>query len=194
MTTEFAVPNGPWISKTDAYSRYGLGSTDLDSIKPISIEPNSRAYGNIIKYNLCDVEQVHAKVVELRKTLQQGLPAGDTVPKRGATITRTNAKKEYNLNDNQIDRILPCIVKPNPHAPGQQMRIYNVSDVRALRDGIASLSSTPAPAAAAPQQQYPSTSSRGRNSGYYNDRNRFDGMSADDAAADMAGIFKWAGH
>lgn len=84
-------------SKTDAYDRYGLGSTDLDSIKPISIEPNSREYGNIIKYNLCDVEQIHAKVVELRKILQQGLPPGNTVPERGTTITRTDAKKGYKV-------------------------------------------------------------------------------------------------
>ncbi|KZV75215.1 hypothetical protein PENSPDRAFT_731760 [Peniophora sp. CONT] len=177
-TSRFARPRGAWITKTQAYSDYSLGPTDLDAIQPTSIERIANGRGFIHKYNECDVQLLRAKVVEMMATLQVGAPAGDTVPQRGGTIVRTKAKQQYNLHDNQIDRIRPCRIQTNPRRQGSEMRIYNVCDVQALADGIASLWDRPAPEDARIMRDAVPYGGPGDP-----DRNIFDVQSSDDAAA-----------
>ncbi|VDB85094.1 unnamed protein product [Peniophora sp. CBMAI 1063] len=144
---ERAPARGAWITKTQAYDRYSLGPSDLDNILPVSVERNSSGNGYIHKYNECDVRLLRAKIVDMVATLQVGAPEGDTVPVNGKTIVRTQAKRDYKLDDNQMDRIRPRRIQPNPHrSSASPMRIYNVCDVQALADGIASLKDRPAPA------------------------------------------------
>ncbi|VDB85096.1 unnamed protein product [Peniophora sp. CBMAI 1063] len=127
------------IDEEEACSRFCLGRTDLDSV-----EPNAPKNGQILKHSLRDVKRIHAKVAEMVKTLQAGTPAGKVVPRiAGGTLTRTEAKERYHLEDNQINRIRPCKVKVIERDGCEfTMRIYNTADVKALSQGIAQLGDT----------------------------------------------------
>ncbi|VDB85093.1 unnamed protein product [Peniophora sp. CBMAI 1063] len=175
-STSRAPARGAWIGKTLAYSRYRLGATDLNSIHPTDIKPHGRGY--IHRYNLCDVKLIHAKVAEMVKTLQVDAPPGDTVPENGDVLVRWKAKKDYDLNDHQINRIRPCRIETNPYdAERTPMRTHNVVDVQALAHAIEGLGAMEAPLDAQIAHDAIPYGNR-----WDDDYNPFDGLSSLDAA------------
>ncbi|KAI0033664.1 hypothetical protein K488DRAFT_69703 [Vararia minispora EC-137] len=167
---QYAAPRGAYILKSSAQKKYNLSQTDMDNIDPISVEGRMNGPGCMIKYNLCDVRLLRAKVDDLEQQLSLNAPDGETVPRHGATIVRSKAKKEHNLSDVQMDRIRPCLIKEN---------IYSQPGAPALVDEINSLRTRPAPPEALAAYNAIPEGNPQTNPDY----NIFDGMPHDDAAA-----------
>ncbi|KAJ3872536.1 hypothetical protein F5051DRAFT_421279 [Lentinula edodes] len=63
-----AVPSGPRILRTHALNDFDLTRAQLDTIRPISVEPNPHGprSQSMRYYNLCDVEALHKRLLKVK--------------------------------------------------------------------------------------------------------------------------------
>ncbi|KAJ7873332.1 hypothetical protein B0H14DRAFT_2720299 [Mycena olivaceomarginata] len=128
-----ATPNGPSIKRTAAQTKYKVKPTDLDTITPISRQPNPMGGSAPMQiYNECDV-------AALAQKLRPGKPlpalAGPSSPaglakKTGRQIMRSAAVKEFKLTPAQLDQLQPVSMKPNAYGV---TKYYNRCDVENLK-------------------------------------------------------------
>ncbi|KAJ7087783.1 hypothetical protein C8R44DRAFT_593827, partial [Mycena epipterygia] len=139
-----APHNGRWITKTDAVKRYNLASSDLDSILPVTDQPNPRnSTGRMKTYNIVDV-------AALARRLQSTAPSASAsstsrlAPVNGRNIMRTTAMKEFGLKSCQMDRLKPVKETPNLHANAKgPTRWYNHCDEGELADSVTTAAASP---------------------------------------------------
>ncbi|KAJ7196564.1 hypothetical protein GGX14DRAFT_375954 [Mycena pura] len=129
--TQLAPARGKWIHKTHAMKTYSLGESDLDSILPISDEPNLRSPRTRVKmYNVRDVEALAQRLKDSTPVLQVLSPTTGFAVKKGQEIMRTTAMKGFKLAPCQMDRIKPVRELENPYSKAKgPMRFYNRCDV-----------------------------------------------------------------
>ncbi|KAF9019765.1 hypothetical protein BDZ89DRAFT_308967 [Hymenopellis radicata] len=129
-TPKLAQRSGRWITKTDAIKTYKLASSDLDSILPITDDPNPRQYGmRMKKYNRKDVEEL-AQRLRTNSQASESTSTTELAVANGPQIMRTTAMNNFGLKSCQMDRLKPVKVLPNPYKSGQTMRFYNRCDVQ----------------------------------------------------------------
>ncbi|KAJ7122788.1 hypothetical protein C8R44DRAFT_784553 [Mycena epipterygia] len=168
-TTPLAAPNGPSIKRTEATVKYKIKATDLDTITPISKQPNHMGGSAPIQvYNECDVAALAQRVRPGKPLPEMG--SSSTGPlllakKNGRRIMRTTAMNEFNLKPHQMDQLTPISITPNAY--GTLTKYYNRCDVENLKERLGEL--------------------RAASSNHHDfDPNIFDGLSPDDAAALLA--------
>ncbi|KAJ6510182.1 hypothetical protein C8R47DRAFT_1096981 [Mycena vitilis] len=132
-TSPLATPNGPSIKRTAAVAKYKIKAADLDTILPISRQPNHMGGSALIQvYNESDVAAL-AQRVRPGKPLPEIAPAAGPssavvlAKKNGRRIMRTTAMTEFKLTSTQMDQLNP--VSTTPNAYGTVTKYYNRCDV-----------------------------------------------------------------
>ncbi|KAJ7744992.1 hypothetical protein DFH07DRAFT_20556 [Mycena maculata] len=101
-------------------AQHKLAGSDLDSLNYV-LTPNTKHPGHSKEYRESDIIALAARL--------KSLPAS---PPNGPHIIRSHAMQQYDLKDEQMNRIHPVGSGPNPHGGDRVVRYYNVSDVEAL--------------------------------------------------------------
>ncbi|KAJ6539000.1 hypothetical protein B0H19DRAFT_1176616 [Mycena capillaripes] len=131
-TAPLATPNGPSIKRTEATKKYKIKATDLDTITPISRQPNHMGGSSLIQvYNECDVAALTQRMGKPLPEVAPMAPAAVLAKKNGPRIMRTTAMKEFKLTPTQIDQLNP--VSATPNAYGTVTKYYNRCDVENLK-------------------------------------------------------------
>ncbi|KAJ7781608.1 hypothetical protein B0H16DRAFT_1499041 [Mycena metata] len=134
-TGPLATPNGPPIKRTEATKKYRIKATDLDTILPVSRQPNHMGGSSLIQvYNERDVATLALNLRPGKPLPELAPEAGPSSPlakKKGRRIMRTTAMNEFKLTPTQIDELNP--VSTTPNAYGTVTRYYNRCDVE-VRD------------------------------------------------------------
>ncbi|KAJ7367939.1 hypothetical protein DFH08DRAFT_829831 [Mycena albidolilacea] len=131
-----ATPNGPSIKRTAAQTKYKVKPTDLDTITPISRQPNPMGGSAPMQiYNECDVAALAQKLRPGKPLPALAPVAGPSSPaglakKTGRQIMRSAAAKEFKLTPAQLDQLQPVSMKPNAYGV---TRYYNRCDVESLK-------------------------------------------------------------
>jgi len=130
-----AKANGPSIKRTEATKKYKIKASDLDTITPISRQPNHMGGSALMQtYNECDVAAL-AQRLRPGKPLPELAPvAGPSSPlakKNGPRIMRTTAIREFKLTPTQMDQLNPVSMTPNAY--GTVTKYYNRCDVENLK-------------------------------------------------------------
>ncbi|KAJ7734251.1 hypothetical protein B0H16DRAFT_1380762 [Mycena metata] len=136
-TGPLATPNGPSIKRTEATKRYKIKPTDLDTILPISRQPNFMGGAWIQTYNEGDVATLALNRRPGKPLPQLGPEADPSSPlaeKKGPRIMRTTAIKEFKLTASQLDELKPISATPNSY--GTVTKFYNRSDVQDLKSRL----------------------------------------------------------
>ncbi|KAJ7444851.1 hypothetical protein FB451DRAFT_1433822 [Mycena latifolia] len=212
-----AARNGATILRTEATKQYRLGSSDLDSILPVSVRPHGQNLRQ--EYNVVDVIALDAR-------LNSALPhIWERATENGPQIHFIEAMKRFKLRPTQMYRIKPVSDAPNnSNRTGRPYGIYNLCDVERLSASVKAAASSPSPPAA-PRSESPAAGSsavassstnpvqsnfaRRRTSAtrarprpvrhtirievedYYEEYNMFDGLSHDDAEALLYQVCRW---
>ncbi|KAJ6627474.1 hypothetical protein B0H10DRAFT_1994737 [Mycena sp. CBHHK59/15] len=177
--TPLAAPSGPSIKRTEATKRYKIKATDLDTIAPISRQPNHMGGSAPIQvYNECDVIALTEKIRPGKPLPLPQLASPSTSPialakKSGRRIMRSTAIQEFNLTPAQMDQLNP--VSTTPNAYGSVTKYYNRCDVENLKQRVQELR-------AASSNRGASSSNHYADNNDYED-NIFDGLSSEDATA-----------
>ncbi|KAK7042326.1 hypothetical protein R3P38DRAFT_2889797 [Favolaschia claudopus] len=165
---------GKTIFKTHAMKLYpNVGPRDLDSILPVSVEPNPRNSGSLVtKYNEYDVKTLSERLsvaipIHQGPGRQPGLAASNGKER----ISASKAMSEFKLVTCQLNRIMPISEQPNPYPGAAPIRYFNYRDVKALSDSIDKAAKSPCAPSASEQSP-------------------FEGMSAAEAAFHLE---KWTG-
>ncbi|KAJ7685428.1 hypothetical protein DFH06DRAFT_42548 [Mycena polygramma] len=138
---QLAGPSGRWIHLSDARKDYGLATSELGSILPISVGRNSRHYRmSVTRYNEEDVQEL---AEHIREACQVPGSTGQLAVANDREILRSTAMKRFSLEACQLDRIDPVSEGPNPYGGTTLMRYYNLRDVQALVASIATALAAP---------------------------------------------------
>ncbi|KAJ7087192.1 hypothetical protein B0H15DRAFT_843000 [Mycena belliarum] len=142
-TIPLTAPDGPSIKRTEATKKYKLKAADLDTITPISRQPNHMGGSAPIQvYNERDV-------AALALNLRPGKPlpelasvagsssSGPLAHKHGRRIMKTSAMKEFKLSSSQMDQLKPVSMTPNAY--GTVTKYYNRCDVENLKSRLEQL-------------------------------------------------------
>ncbi|KAJ7667660.1 hypothetical protein DFH06DRAFT_1183196 [Mycena polygramma] len=139
-TSPLATPNGPSIKRTAAVTKYKIKPADLDTILPISRQPNHMGGSALIQvYNESDV-------AALTQRVRPGKPLPELAPVAGPSSAVVLAKKNgrqsnkphflrllnaFQLTSTQMDQLNP--VSTTPNAYGTVTKYYNRCDVENLK-------------------------------------------------------------
>ncbi|KAJ7179463.1 hypothetical protein C8R46DRAFT_1073836 [Mycena filopes] len=133
-TTPLAEPRGPSIKRTAAMKKYKLKPAQLDTITPISQQPNHMGGSSLIQvYNEEDVAALALKVrpdLPLPELAPEAGPSTPLAKKNGRRIMRTTAMKEFKLTPSQMDQLNPVAATPNAY--GSVTKYYNRCDVERI--------------------------------------------------------------
>ncbi|KAJ7162574.1 hypothetical protein C8R43DRAFT_990762 [Mycena crocata] len=138
--TPLPTPNGPSIKRTEAAKKYKVKATDLDTIEPISRQPNHMGGSALIQvYNECDVASLAQRLRPGKLLPELGShssgPSGPPLAKKnGPRIMRTTAMKKFKLTPTQMDQLNPVSITPNAY--GTTTTYYNRCDVENLKSQL----------------------------------------------------------